>query len=398
MRKHVHVVSYFTPPILNAESILVWKTINELINDFDVSIQSTEIPEEARIDSELSLSPRAVVNRSPHFKPRRPLLRKLADKTLGLIGDEQLLWALFGKWKPIDCDVIYSRSHPPASHILAYRIKQAIHKPWIAQFSDPWTRNPYHTKHTSIRKRFDAHWEQLVLTHADALIFPTKEILEIYHDAYKSQNIKSKSIVLPHHYIPELYHRQQEVKAEGNEQTGIRFAYFGDFYGVRSPEPLIQGLHLLATRSPSMLSRVSVNFYGNVESKFADIIQSSPVKIHQSKVSYFESLHRMTDYDVLLLIDAPSENGVNPFLASKLVDYLGAGKRILGVTDEMGTAAEILRTYGHLVVSPHNTEEIANAIATCIDMSNYAVAPPIEFTTQAVVQQLAGVMRSLMAP
>ncbi|GMA50015.1 hypothetical protein GCM10025857_13720 [Alicyclobacillus contaminans] len=69
------------------------------------------------------------------------------------------------------------------------------------------------------------------------------------------------------------------------------------------------------------------------------MVDKSPVTITRSRVTYFESLNLMTKSDVLLLIDAPSKTGINPFLASKLVDYLGAGKRILGITDEKGTAA-----------------------------------------------------------
>lgn len=75
-----------------------------------------------------------------------------------------------------------------------------------------------------------------------------------------------------------------------------------------------------------------------------------------------ESLGLMAKSDILLLIDAPSKTGVNPFLASKLVDYLGAGKRILSITDKKGTSAEILRKYSHYVVSPRDINGIVSAV------------------------------------
>lgn len=104
----------------------------------------------------------------------------------------------------------------------------------------------------------------------------------------------------------------------------------------------------------------------------------------------------MTKNNVLLLIDAPSNSGVNPFLASKLVDYLGAGKRILGITDEKGTSANILRKYGHYVVSPHDTQGIVTAIKECITTPAVSVEPPVEFTTRNVVRQLVDVMNRLV--
>jgi hypothetical protein len=100
--------------------------------------------------------------------------------------------------------------------------------------------------------------------------------------------------------------------------------------------------------------------------------------------------------DVLLLIDAPSESGVNPFLASKLIDYLGAGKPILGITDVKGTSADILRKYGHYVVSPHDTQGIVNAIKNCIAYPKISITPPVEFTTKNIVGRLVDIMKELM--
>ncbi|GMA57920.1 hypothetical protein GCM10025858_24230 [Alicyclobacillus sacchari] len=108
----------------------------------------------------------------------------------------------------------------------------------------------------------------------------------------------------------------------------------------------------------------------------------------------------MRQSDVLLLIDAPSANGRNPFLASKLIDYLGAGRRILGITDKQGTAANLLRQYGHIVVSPRDPDGIEAGIRRCFSefQSGMAdqVAIPEEFTTQHVVGQLADVMERLL--
>ncbi len=188
--------------------------------------------------------------------------------------------------------------------------------------------------------------------------------MDLYDQEYTSLNIRDKSTVLPHHYVPELYSQNTHEKTLDTPPT-VSFAYFGDFYGARSPEPFIKALEHIARTTPTLLNHVKVNFYGNIESKFADMVDKSPVTITRSRVTYFESLNLMTKSDVLLLIDAPSKTGINPFLASKLVDYLGAGKRILGITDEKGTAANILRKYGHYVVSPHDTQGIVTAIKEC---------------------------------
>lgn len=394
MPKTVLVVSYFAPPLINAESILVWKTLSEMSSNFDTNVLTATLPRSARVDPCMTLPSNVRILRTPTFKPASRVLSKLVDKVLGMGFDEQYLWATFAPLEDVNYDLIYSRSHPGASHILAYKHKHRTGKPWIAQFSDPWTNNPYHSNHTRFRKAFDTRWEEKVVRHADFLIFPTKEILELFHEEYPDLNIRSKSAVLPHHYLPDLYNRQN-LRTETDTFSSISISYFGDFYGVRSPEPLIKALEQLSHSNPALLSNVELNFYGNIESRFTAMIDSSPVTINRGKVTYFESLTLMNKSDVLLLIDAPSKSGVNPFLASKLVDYLGAGKRILGITDLQGTSADILRKHGHYVVNPHDTTGIISALQECITSPLMPVEPPTEFMTKNVVGQLARIMNQL---
>lgn len=396
MAKRVLLVSYHSPPAINAESILVWKTVQALSHDFDVHIVTSNIHTGARIDAQMSFPTNVQVLRKSARKPQNEFLHKATDKLLSIFTDEQYLWAkhLDKRLRTfMDCDVIYSRSQPGSSHILAHKIKTLTKKPWVAQFSDPWANNPYHQNHSFIRKSFNRSWERLVVQDADILIFPTHEIRDMYVQAYDSWNINHKSVILPHHFTPEMYPHTLQQSSEG--KPTFTFAYFGDFYGARSPDPFLAGLQQIVADSPHLLNKIQVQFIGNVEGKFEQIIRNCPIPIRRSTVSYTESLQWMTKSDVLLLIDAPSENGVNPFLASKLIDYLGAGKPILGITDTKGTAADILRNHGHLVVSPHDREGIATAIQNCLTPRQVQIHPPKEFTTKTVVSRLASIINQL---
>lgn len=394
MRKTVLLVSYYAPPILNAESILVWKTLMEMSNHFDLKMLTSALPTGTRVDPELVLPGTIQVVRAQTYRPKSRLLGKLSDKALGWIWDEQYLWATLGRHDPGAYDILYSRSHPGASHILAYKLKQKTQKPWIAQFSDPWTHNPYHARHTRLRKTSDAIWERRVIHHADVLVFPTQEILDLYGQTFGSQNIAKKSIILPHHYVPELYQPEPSQPATAPSAT-VSFAYFGDFYGVRSPAPLVEALLQLAANDSDLLARVVVHFFGNLESKFTSIVDQSPVAITRGRVSYLDSLRQMRRSHVLLLIDAPFPNGSNPFLASKLIDYLGAGRPILGITSEKGTAANILREHGHYVRDPRDISGIAEDIKSCLKTTPSQFNPPSDFTTAHVVGRLVDVMTRL---
>lgn len=335
------------------------------------------------------------------LKPSGTLLRRVTDKLVGYLVDEHYLWAKVNRIPLQDghFDLIYSRSQPGSSHILAYRVKQETGKPWIAQFSDPWANNPYHSHHSGFRKSFNRKWEQRVVETADKLVFPTREIQAMYVDSYPHLPILEKSLILPHHFTSDLYPKQSEEPVRGPADK-VTFSYLGSFYGSRSPEPFLKALQYVLDKFPEWKDRIQINLYGNVSSGFAAMVDACPVPIARGRAPYLETLKMMRQSDVLLLIDAPSATGSNPFLASKLIDYLGAGRRILGITDEQGTAADILRESGHTVVSPRDVDGIATAIERymeiCLREGRTEVPIPNQFETRQVVGKLASVMQEMM--
>ena len=68
----------------------------------------------------------------------------------------------------------------------------------------------------------------------------------------------------------------------------------------------------------------------------------------------------MKTADCLLVIDAPFENSI--FFPSKLVDYMGANKYVLGITPENGTASKIIKNIGGKIVNPNEENKIYEAI------------------------------------
>jgi glycosyltransferase involved in cell wall biosynthesis len=105
----------------------------------------------------------------------------------------------------------------------------------------------------------------------------------------------------------------------------------------------------------------------------------TPVKAHQrlaselgldgmveftGRVSFAGSARRAAGADVLLVIDAPSDE--NLFLPSKLVDYLPMQKPILGLTPPRGASADLLRSLGYPIVPPDDEASIAQAVEALV--------------------------------
>ncbi|KUO96440.1 hypothetical protein ATW55_00950 [Ferroacidibacillus organovorans] len=384
------MVSYFAPPTQNAEAILVWKTLRVLSHLHRITLV-TNAPQFQQGDPDMRIPSGVDVHAHRSVTFRSAFSGKVAERLIGKLEDENLLWALrVPKIEKSDFDVLYSRSHPGASHILAASLWKRTRLPWVAQFSDPWSANPYHSHHTIIRKLRDQEHERFVIEHADQLIFPTVEIQEIYEKAYPLKSVKSRSIVLPHHVSEDLYSvRNAMVPTENGKML---LSYFGDFYGLRSPAPLLDALRSIHARNPDKLSRVAIGLFGNLEKKFAPLLEHLPVRVHRGRYTYLESLSAMKKSHGLLLIDAPNDTGVNPFLASKLIDYIGAKRPILGITEERGTAANLLRQGGQYVASPRAVDKIVYGLEQLIESGK--VTARMErlaesFTSEKIVGELA---------
>ncbi len=395
--KRVLLVSYHCPPALNAESILVWKTLRLLADWHDVTVLTAD--DGGAQDGTLALPDAVAVMRRRTPRPPGRYAGRVADKLLGLAADERLLWALSGLAADIPegaYDVLYSRSQPGASHILAWLLKLRLGLPWVAQFSDPWAFNPYHSGHTRMRSYVDGHAERQVMIHADRLIFPTREIQEMYENQYPGLQVAQRAVILPHHIVPELYDGVSDSRFDdlsGRADERVTLSYFGDFYGLRSPEPLIRAVQSLAADEPDLGSKLRLRFVGNIQGKFLPLVEESPVEILTGRLSYLESLRAMAHSSVLVLLDAPSDTGVNPFLPSKLIDYLGAMRPILGITETRGTAADVLREFGHPVIRPQDVAGIARQIAAWLECPPTGPArTPEAFHSARVVGELARVI------
>lgn len=401
------MISYLAPPQLNAESILVAKTLKFLSRSFAVDLltvgEETDFKQDPFLLEEMGEAVHAI--RVPNPKPKsrlfRKLYRELVNRVFVLDNPRWLRGALDQIDKSAgDYDVIYSRSQPGISHIVAFYAKKKFNLPWIAQFSDPWVHNPYHPYHGRKHKVLSSY-EQQVIELADHLIFPTVEMRDLYASVYPDHNVTERSTVLPHHFDADLY-RAGDDTAPSEKVT---MAYLGDFYGIRSPEPLVKGLTLLKQRRPDLLERLELQVVGNVEGKFHPVLEQAEKQLGLSvkrvgQVPYRRSLELMAETDLLLLIDAPSD--VNLFLSSKLIDYLGARRPILGITSTKGTAGRLLTDCGWQVHHPDDVEGIAAALERYLGDLEACKARAVEldverFRSEQVVAELVGITERSMA-
>lgn len=249
-------------------------------------------------------------------------------------------------------DLIYSRSFPLSSTIMAKKLQAHYNVPWVLHLSDPWVEsplfdfksNPYHQQQES------ASFEI-----ASLIAFTSAKVVELYKQKYPQ--FSQKMIYCPNVYdMDDVSEKQLE-----NDRSSLKFAYTGSLNGSRSLETLIKGIKKL----PSTLQqKIKITVAGSIDSYNQEIIDSAPNLVDFVGFLSFSKVKKLqAESDVLLAIDFDLKNPKDAlFFPSKLLDYFAIQKPILAITTRGSTSDEILTKENHSVAYHHNEEAITSFI------------------------------------
>jgi glycosyltransferase involved in cell wall biosynthesis len=285
-------------------------------------------------------------------------------------------------------DALFTFGQPFTAHVLGLRLRRSTGLPWVAHFSDPWASNPYLTAYGPWHRRAQRDLEGRVVRAADRiLVVSTTHAAQLVR-AY-GEPLRDRITVLPHAYDPEAY-----PPAPPRDPAAFVVTHVGHFYGARTPEPLLRAaaglpedgrlrLRFVGGGPPALTRRVrQLGLEGRVE--------------FVGPVGYAESLRQIAAADLLVVLDAPTE-GESPFLPSKLIEYLGSGRPVLGITPASSETARVLHRLGLPVRAPEDTEGIRSLLADHLAgrSAPAAVPPPAEFGIAAVGKRCEEILLAL---
>lgn len=351
------VISYCFAPFSDTSAVVAAKVVAEerqpvdvILNDMSaVRSRDDRIGEIARrwvrrID---------IVDEPPAFSDWG-LISRFSDRALEIVRRNQAERGAYA--------TMYSRALWVGSHLAAARVK--IRQPrvrWSAEFSDPLRRGvdgrprsgaladdvaaselrsalaPDVVRREGIDTLFDLV-EIATFSLADEVIFTNANQLEYMVGLLRSsrlrQSVLEKAVVRPHPTpAPSMY---SAVPTTYELQPGVvNLAYFGGFYENRGINDVLVGLmnlpedvrrrvhfHVFCNRVDEV--RASVAAYGLLGNVLVN-----------GYLSYLEFLNASTQFDVLVAVDVERGGSlpVNPYLPSKVSDYLGSGSDIWAISD-----------------------------------------------------------------
>jgi glycosyltransferase involved in cell wall biosynthesis len=235
-----------------------------------------------------------------------------------------------GAWRP---DVVYA-SAPPASALLVARDLARRHGvPWIAEFRDLWTGNPYYG-FPAWRRRLETLWERHVVGDAAALV----TVSATWRDALRAAYGKPVALAM-NGFAPE--DMPPDLPARTDARGPMRILHTGTIYpGYRDPAPLFAAVAALGEDRDA----VEIVFAGAglapvaacaAAAGIADRVRMLPPVAHR------DALRLQSRADILLHLqwNDPREAGT---ISGKLFEYLGARRPVLGLGYDRGEVAGIL--------------------------------------------------------
>lgn len=265
-----------------------------------------------------------------------------------------------------DYKYLFSSIVPGISHVAAYHIKKKHPEvKWIASFSDPFKGSPYKNSDLSDKGLiyklmfnvgsfclYNDKYEELAVNNADKLIFICEEQRDFTLKQYPDyEKLMDKAVVYPLTYIPDWKMYSDLIGYKSKPNTVKQAVHLGRIYGLRRIDSFLEALRQLKNEDPDLSKKIVFHQYSEIQPRDLEKIKEyniEDVLIVHDKVSYDESVQIMKDADVLVLFDTLMNNEpIQPYLPSKIVEYLMLRKPILAVCGQNSPSYRILKEYGH---------------------------------------------------
>jgi glycosyltransferase involved in cell wall biosynthesis len=250
-------------------------------------------------------------------------------------------------------DLVFTTSAPYTAHLVGYVLKRKTRKPWIADFRDEWSKNPFRKYPTWIHAKINAKLEKKVLSFADRVISISPRTTEEFRRILDRD--AEKFITITNGFDPEDIEKRRNSTFAN---AAFNITYLGVFIsGYRTPDKFIRALETLVSRSLLNSSELRVTFVGERpginNSLLKGIVEEIGYQSHESALEY------MFKATILLLLESPEQKTY----PGKLFEYISTGKPILAVVPPNSQSGELLRRINlGAVADCEDIDEIAHAI------------------------------------
>lgn len=257
-------------------------------------------------------------------------------------------------WRP---RALLTFAQPWTVHLVGLDLARALGLPWLAHFSDLWSDWPF-MPGDPLTRGYNRRLEAAVVAQARRVLFTSPETLELVMAKYPPA-LAAKAGLLTHSFVPGDYPAQGYLPGP---RRVIR--YLGNFYGRRQPSLLVEPLRILERTRPELLADLTIEIVGNYQRPAGggDPFAGLPpgLLVFRPAVPHKECLALMAQAEALLVIEFPVPRSV--WLPSKIVEYIGAGRPVMGMVPD-GASRRVIKEMGGLTADPADPQAVAAMLA-----------------------------------
>lgn len=290
--------------------------------------------------------------------------------------------------------ILYSRSSPMSAAILACKVKRSLNIPWIMHLSDPWADSP-----DAPASPRNARYEAQCFAQADKISLTTEGQAAHYRQKYPAA--AHKIFISPNMMAGDTKREQTSTPTSGDK---LHLVYAGALYSKRSPTPFIQALSLLRTTHPELMSRLTLDVYGNAQDSVLEQLRAEPdIITYHGPVSFSDAIARQREADVVLTLDVDGPSPLyKSFLPSKVIECVSLGKPMLAITPDQSETARICEEGYGWAVAPSQPAQLATTLAKLITgldevRATTPKSPPQRYAASTVCATLLKQMQSLVS-
>ena len=258
-------------------------------------------------------------------------------------------------------DAVVTTGPPHSVHLIGRGLKRALGVRWIADFRDPWTEMFYY-KHlglTAASDRRQHRLEQSVLDEADTVISVTPLVQKDFQAKTKTPVVLITNGFDEDDFVgsgsapAEPFTRTGSGASEAQSDSGAgaaavptyRLVHTGLFAADGNPLNLWDALARRCGEDPSFRARLEIRLAGKVDRAITDAIRARGLGDNLVELGYLphdETVREQRAADILLL-PLRQEPEYAKVLPGKIFEYLAARRPVLGIGQEDGAAAAVLR-------------------------------------------------------
>ena len=256
-------------------------------------------------------------------------------------------------------DVVLTRSPNDIPHIIGYKLKQRFGVRWIANWNDPsatiWPE-PYTHHLSALKEKMLHNYAVKCLRNADINTFPSQSLLDhfIEHFPFLKQ---LHTQVIPHIALSESLY--SPTKREKRDK--LYLCHSGNLSAERNPELLFRAMREIVDDGHT---HIHMDIMGHINDYTQLLIEKYGLSEYvgcAGSFPYMQAVNRLSDYDVLVLLEARMEKGI--FFASKFTDYAQSNRPILAVSPKKGFATDIIsKNGGGIAVDNEDAQDIKQGL------------------------------------